>query len=176
MNGPLNILFNPQTACLTKEAMFDYIDGKLTPAQCHAVERHLLDCAFCSEAMEGLELVKDRSKVSAFTLPAENKDAGSEKQGRIIRLNFNARLAIAAIMILLIGSFVFMRFFLPDHNLPETAQSKQVIDEKKVDGSNAETSEDETFSRNFEPFPAQDPDAKAEFTPPPLLPRKKIGW
>ncbi len=160
-------LFDIQTACLTKQAMFGYIDGLLSPAQCHQVEKHMLDCAFCSEAMEGLELVKDRTKVSgpvkAMPVPAENEQA--LEGGRMIRFNFNSRLAAAAVLILLVGSFVVLRYVAPEMTKKEVAQEtgKRMLT-PKTDGVNKPepiTSDDQTFYRHFEPFPARDPEPEA---------------
>ncbi|MFI5151393.1 MAG: zf-HC2 domain-containing protein [Bacteroidia bacterium] len=175
MNGPAHQLFDPQTACLTEQAMFEYIDGNLTPSECHAVEKHLLDCAFCSEAMEGLELVKDRTKVSGFLIPVTPvKEEDNVIKGRIIPLNFNARLAAAAIIVLLIGSFMMLRYFLPENKKPDMAQEmdkKLPAKETTVNESNTTVSsapEDETFYRNFEPYPVSAdkvPAKKPAFTP-----------
>jgi hypothetical protein len=163
MNGNASILFDPHTACLTEQAMFSYLDGKLTPMQCHQVEKHLLDCAFCSEAMEGLELVKDRSKVSgASNLTSENPDTKeSPGNGRIIRFNFNTRLAAAAVIVLLLGSFALLRYWGADkalHEVAENAGEKKLRLKKDSTSEPATiTSEDQTFYKHFEPFPAETP-------------------
>ncbi len=154
-------LFDPQTACLTEKAMFDYIDRKLTPAQDHAVEKHLLDCAFCSEAMEGLELISDRNKLRAS---AENMEArlskgtnthgGKDSGGRLISFNFNTRLAAAAVIVLLIGSFVMLRYIL-------NGSSKNIMADKREAPLSSSsplvtTSDDQTFQKHFEPFPPEE--------------------
>jgi len=160
MNGNSHILFDVHTACLTEQAMFDYIDGKLGPAECHAVEKHLLDCAFCSEAMEGLELVKNRKHVSSFIPPvSEGRGGGMGNPGRIIPFRFSSRLAAAAVIILLIGSLLVMRSF-DKTPTPETAakQEKKEFSPKpdSLNGDAPLTSDDQTFYRNFEPFPARE--------------------
>ncbi|HXC05303.1 MAG TPA: zf-HC2 domain-containing protein, partial [Bacteroidia bacterium] len=169
MNGQAHILFDPQTACLTEQAMFDYLDGKLTPFQSHAVEKHLLDCAFCSEAMEGLELVKDRSKVSAFLPPlVTDKTEETDKGGKIIRFNFNPRLAAAAIIILLLGSFLLLRYLIPSNKQPDMVQTGNKHEEPQTTANPVvTTSEDETFYRNFEPFPAPEEQPGSNILPAP---------
>jgi len=42
--------------CIAEEVMLNYLEGKLSPPDQHAVEKHLLGCEFCSEAMEGLSM------------------------------------------------------------------------------------------------------------------------
>jgi hypothetical protein len=164
MNGNSQVIFDPQTACLTEQAMFAYIDGKLSPAECHAVEKHLLDCAFCSEAMEGLELVRDRSKVSA-PLPGTGHGAIEPKRGRIIPFNSPYKLAAAAAILLLVGSVVFLRY----SGTSQTEQLSMKEDKKapltrndSLSGNTATTSEDETFYKHFEPFPPKEAKPEVE--------------
>lgn len=45
--------------CLTKEELIGYARGTLTGKRNHNVEKHLLDCELCSDAMEGVMLLKD---------------------------------------------------------------------------------------------------------------------
>jgi hypothetical protein len=164
MNGKTYTLFDPQTACLTEQAIYDYLDGKLLPTECHAVEKHLLDCAFCSEAMEGLELVKDRSKVMAPIPLAKGKDGAdhSATGGRIVPFYFNTRYAAAAVIILLIGSFAVLHYFSGSFSKNEMASKQEPTEAKeKTDSTKAVvTSEDRTFYSNFEPFPAREIPAK----------------
>ena len=42
--------------CISEAEMLKYLDGTLDPATQHRVERHLLDCELCSDAMEGLSI------------------------------------------------------------------------------------------------------------------------
>jgi tetratricopeptide (TPR) repeat protein len=168
-----HILFDPQTACLTEKAMFDYIDGKLTAAENHAVEKHLLDCAFCSEAMEGLELVKDRSKLRAAAVLIEERmeqkpgtqngsgqtriEGNQKKQdkpgGRLISFDFNTRLAAAAVIILLLGSVIMLRYVLNTH--PNEGMAAKQEAPVPVSPPLVSTPDDQTFQKHFEPFPPE---------------------
>lgn len=42
------------SACLSKRQLRDYVNGTMADEECYVVERHANDCAFCSEALEGL--------------------------------------------------------------------------------------------------------------------------
>ncbi|HXS36138.1 MAG TPA: zf-HC2 domain-containing protein [Flavipsychrobacter sp.] len=53
MNQQLSHIFD-KSACLTRRQIKDYLDGSMTPEECHAVEHHLNDCIFCSEAVDGM--------------------------------------------------------------------------------------------------------------------------
>lgn len=100
----------PEDACLTEQQLFGYMDGTLSYPEQHAVEKHLLDCDFCTDALAGLELVTDRTRIAAVppvaaeqpTPPpiAETKNT----KGRIIPFYRSGRTyAAAAALILIIG-------------------------------------------------------------------------
>jgi len=44
-----------QADCLSVEQIRDYVNQKLTPAEKHQVQNHLLQCPICSDAVEGAE-------------------------------------------------------------------------------------------------------------------------
>lgn len=107
----------PEDPCLTEAQLYGYIDGKLTPQEQHVVEKHVLDCDMCSDALDGLALVKNREK-AAFVpsvtdqQPATEKETkpADEKGGRIIPLfGARGRYAAAAAIILLLGFAWFLR-------------------------------------------------------------------
>lgn len=128
----------PADPCLTQDQLFGYLDGRLSPVEMHAVEKHLLDCPFCSDALEGLEKVSDRNRVVAFVPPAESKAAPSEtKEGKVIPLfkRRNTILAIAASVVLLVGIFTIMNITLGDGNLDKKTgfASREPSAEMKMD-------------------------------------------
>ena len=49
-------IFKP-TGCLTPEQLKNYGKDDLPPAERHLVERHLIDCELCSEALEGYSMI-----------------------------------------------------------------------------------------------------------------------
>jgi hypothetical protein len=65
----LQILDN--SACLSKGQMTGYLKHTLFPEELRAVELHLSSCAFCNDALDGLELQQDPEKLLAsLVLPA----------------------------------------------------------------------------------------------------------
>jgi hypothetical protein len=109
----------PDDPCLTQEQIFRYIDGTLQPSEMHAVEKHLLDCPFCSDAVEGLQLTKNREKIGAGILMVaskHNEKPGDEDQKSPIVLSVFQRrstwYAIAATLVLIIGVTLVMRLSL----------------------------------------------------------------
>lgn len=94
----------PSDPCLTKEQMFGYLDGTLTPLEQNACERHMADCEMCSDALEGLESVKDRAALST-PLPGDKV----KPEAKIIPIaGTNKRLwyAAAASLVVILGTAV----------------------------------------------------------------------
>ena len=54
---------NSHSTCLTQTQMLDYLHKRLGPEQQHDVEAHALDCAFCREALEGLEAMANPAEI-----------------------------------------------------------------------------------------------------------------
>ena len=55
-----NMLNHPQnTPCLSSQEMLDYTQGILSTQEQHRIEKHLLDCEFCSDSLEGIQLMKN---------------------------------------------------------------------------------------------------------------------
>lgn len=53
----------PTTPCLSSQEMLDYTQGILSPKEQHRIEKHLLDCEFCAEAMEGLAVMENPNEL-----------------------------------------------------------------------------------------------------------------
>lgn len=114
----------PEDACLNEQQLYGYMDGTLSYKEQHSVEKHLLDCDFCSDALAGLELVKDRSKIAALPLAAavqpQNGEPVSAKKekGRIIPFYRSPRsyAAAAALILLLAVTWYFKGLTGSDEN------------------------------------------------------------
>lgn len=96
-----------ETDCLSEQTMFDYIDKKLSARENHAVEKHLLHCDLCSDALEGLELVKDRSRIGAINQTIITRISPPLKEVKIIPFNYKIILSVAATLLLLTGGVFF---------------------------------------------------------------------
>lgn len=59
MNNPLNKSIFSETGCISRQLLLSYRDGMLSRSDMHEVEKHLVDCDLCSEALEGLELISN---------------------------------------------------------------------------------------------------------------------
>jgi len=50
-----------ETTCISKETMLKFINKQLSQKELHDVQKHLIDCDFCSEALEGMQHAKNPS-------------------------------------------------------------------------------------------------------------------
>jgi tetratricopeptide (TPR) repeat protein len=57
-----NHLFEP-SGCISQSAFFSYLKHELTTREMHAIESHISECLFCSNAMEGYEKQSDKDKL-----------------------------------------------------------------------------------------------------------------
>ncbi len=120
-----NKIFTP-TDCISEQTIFDYIDNKLSTKERHAMEKHLVDCDLCSDALEGLEIVKDRNRIGLINQKINERIAPIVNKKKIIKINYRAITAVAAGLLLLIGSvFLFKEF------TSTRMEEKNVADMKK---------------------------------------------
>lgn len=98
----------PSDPCLTEEQMLAYIDGKLSAADQHACEKHMADCEMCEDAMEGLSLVKDRTRLAS---PIVKKSSSAGKVVPLQQAQPKLRLyyAAAAVLVVVLGSVFFLK-------------------------------------------------------------------
>lgn len=113
MNEKLHKNLSGETECLSEQSLFAYIDDKLSQQQRYAVEKHLVDCELCSDALEGLKLVKSRAVIEDTKAHVKETFAGTERKDRkVIWFDFNYKLAAAASIALLICSVFILNHFL----------------------------------------------------------------
>ncbi len=124
----------PDEPCLTEAKLFAYLDEQLSPAEQHEAEAHLLDCAMCSDALEGLAMLQDRKAIHALlplaaaapvteTIPEEHD---SKKVIPLFRRP--AVWASAAVVALLLGVTVLLKIGIGE---AEKQQVADVVQEEK---------------------------------------------
>lgn len=140
--------------CLSEEMLTKYVSGKLSSAEKHRVEKHLVDCEMCSDAVEGLAMIGDEHKISRITSELNQRIQNrveEKKEGKIIFLQqYRTQLAVAASVVVLLG---FVWFFRSSMSMKELSP---------------ETSE-KIFAEKFEPYPAAAEDANAEAVQAPAV-------
>lgn len=138
-NAQLIHIFDNST-CLTKKQMRDYVGGKMTNEEAHAVEVHLNSCPLCSDAVEGLfeqqegglttmhelntDFLKDHFGLSNPQVHLNSMAATQSVRKHVPREKKPAKTAVlswrstslAAGLLLVIGLLWFYRI---DHRAPE---------------------------------------------------------
>lgn len=159
-----NTIFE-HTKCLSEDTLMGYISNKLSPAKKHEVEKHLIDCELCSDAVEGWKMISDKQRINGATSALNQKiQQRTENKGvKIISLlQYRTRFAIAASILLIISLVWFFR-------------NNNAI--KELDSRSAE----KIFADKFEPPPAENnneeltpfPDVKEERDSRPILSENK---
>ncbi len=132
------------TDCLSEDMLLKYLSGQLSPAEKHGVEKHLIDCEMCSDAVEGLQTIADKKKISGITSELNTKiqNRVAKKEIKIIFLQqYRTQLALAASIALLVGLVWFF---------------KNQMSMKELDPASSE----KIFADKFEPYKA-DKDANS---------------
>lgn len=122
-NDLKHTIYNP-TDCLSEKMLFDYIDNKLSQKERHIVEKHLLDCEMCSDALEGLEMVKDRNRI-VLIKDAINKKilSSTKKEAVVVSFNYKMAFSIAAtVALLIVGVFFFKNIGLKESSMSDMAE------------------------------------------------------
>lgn len=135
----LNNIFE-HTHCVSEEMLVKYLSGTLSTIEKHEIEKHLIDCEMCSDAMEGLRIFSDPKKYFSVTSELNRliqQKFRKEKETKIIFLKqYRTQLAIAASIILVLG---FVWFF------------REAVLTRELNRSEAE----QLFAEKFDPPPAE---------------------
>jgi hypothetical protein len=86
------------TECIPKELLEKYASKNLEKKELHQIQKHLLECEMCSEALDGLDLIKVAPAFFA-KLDKEIDLLATKKAGKNTR-NFNTYLIAASITLL----------------------------------------------------------------------------
>ena len=66
MNTPIDKSIFNETGCIRQEQLLRYRDRQLNSHEQHEVEEHLVDCLLCSEALEGLSMIKSTATIDSL--------------------------------------------------------------------------------------------------------------
>lgn len=109
MNNNIHHPLLPDDPCLSEDQLLAYLDDRLTPLQRHEAEKHMLDCGFCSDALEGMALVAEHRR-AAVIIPLHQKTAAEvpaqagKSDPKVIYLRPRFWMATAASIALLFGT------------------------------------------------------------------------
>jgi TolA-binding protein len=94
----------------------DYAGGKLSRDEMYLVEKHLAGCDLCSDALEGLSNVKNRSRLQKIFTSINNliDKRTQAKSGMLLYVDFRVKMAVAAIFISVFGITILFKYLLND--------------------------------------------------------------
>ncbi|MCW3102379.1 MAG: hypothetical protein JWO09_819 [Bacteroidetes bacterium] len=140
-------LYNPGD-CIPEQTMFDYIDGRLSAKEQHVVEKHMIDCELCSDALEGLRLVKNRGRIAEINEAVRGRMAAPEKKTRLI--DFRIVMSAAAGLLLLTGGVFFFRQFADkEEKMAELKEApNSTIQQQKVQSETVLKEEEPAVDKN----------------------------
>jgi tetratricopeptide (TPR) repeat protein len=110
--------------CLSSQEMLDYTKGILSPIEQHRIEKHLLECEFCADAMEGVEMMTNPKELlnveEELNFDMDAMISGEEEeQDDKIKVLFPWRIA-AAFALILVSTFTLW-MIIPKTNVQELA-------------------------------------------------------
>lgn len=102
MQSNRSSLFQSST-CLSKEQLVLYHEHKISAADTHALERHLVDCELCSEALEGIALLTSMDMLDKVTDDIQKKYSVKEKEIPFYKQNTVWYAAASVVLIAIFG-------------------------------------------------------------------------
>jgi hypothetical protein len=113
-NDLLNILSNSNKD-IDNQQLMDYLSGKLSDEEKHAVEKGMADSAFMNDAVEGLENIGNKKDIQAYVeeLNAGLQKSLSRKKQRRLKRRLKegpwGYVAILLIILLCIAAYLILR-------------------------------------------------------------------
>lgn len=113
MNDGLKDILSNLSKDVDQETLLRYLQGKLTPAQEHEVEKKLLDDEFDAAALEGLQQIKNEQHLQlmldSLNRDIQKKTAKRKARRKKLDLKIDASVMLAvAILLLLIAVAYFI--------------------------------------------------------------------
>ena len=140
MSNELKNIFN-EGACLTQNEMFDYLAGRLHGKRLRKAELHIADCELCADAVEGLSLLNEEQQhASIVNLESRIKERVKEKS--VIFVLFRRAVAIAAVLLLVIGGAFYLNEFISKKQSQVAENISTQKSEEKKSEENIETKKD----------------------------------
>jgi hypothetical protein len=125
MSGNLeNILMKGD--CIPEDMLLQYIQGKLDGLDAHLIEKHLLECEFCSEAVEGLKMMEasDARKIIADINSEIDMRVSEAETGRVIPfMRYYKIAAVIALFILSGGIYWYLKNIKKENILAENVST-----------------------------------------------------
>jgi tetratricopeptide (TPR) repeat protein len=148
MTTPTNRIFD-SGVCLSLEEMQAYIDGSLKGADLNRVERHLLDCEMCEDALEGLK--NSPNATANIDLIDEAIDRMTESKPKVI---FPWK--IAAAFALIFASTLTLWLVIPKNDENKLAEKSVDSNQQLINSDQSVVAEPTSPTSTSNSIPAQD--------------------
>jgi tetratricopeptide (TPR) repeat protein len=147
------------SGCINESSFFGYLNHELTLTEMHAIENHLSECLFCSDAIEGYEKIADKAKVqndfaaikSAFKTKQQNSEEFKKKDNKRY-LVFAVSIA-ASLTIIISGYYLFQVLPTSDKKSEialEVPSNKQDIPKlQNAEGQKSENQQEEEATKSI---------------------------
>ena len=159
------------TSCPEREVMLDYLAGRLPGKEAHRLEKHVLDCPFCEDALEGLEMIAEKNRTEALEETDLTIDAiVNDEEEALPKVLFPWRMAAA--IVLLLASTTTLWIILPKQKA-ENIYSEQFESYPAPESTSraevSSTSSATTTSENKPSVPPADQQAETAGPVPPTM-------
>ncbi|MFN0189022.1 MAG: tetratricopeptide repeat protein [Bacteroidia bacterium] len=128
-----------KSPCLSSQEMLDYTQGILSTHEQHLFEKHLLECEFCSDALEGIQLMNNPNSLltieEELNLEIDSITAEEDDEDIEVKVLFPWRMA-AAIALIFISTFTLW-VVIPKNNMQELVSEKSVAYPAPAENSSA---------------------------------------
>ena len=99
-----------QSGCPSTRQLIDYLEGNLSGPEAHQVEAHLADCAFCSEALEGVQRMDHTEQIPLIVRQIQGQ-LRRELEGHRSRKRRRNRYVWLSALILIILVIIIVAYF-----------------------------------------------------------------
>ncbi|MDF1675951.1 MAG: hypothetical protein P1U44_09575 [Vicingaceae bacterium] len=96
------------TTCISKETMMKYIKHQLSKKELHEVEKHMLDCDLCSDAMAGMKYATNSATILAIDNKIDNRISTGESNPFFRR---GWLMAAASLVAIIFGAYFLINLF-----------------------------------------------------------------
>ena len=123
------------TTCISKETMMKYIKHQLSKTELHEVEKHMLDCDLCSDAMAGMKYATNSATILAIDNKIDNQIATGESnpffRGAWL-------MAAASLVAIIFGAYFLINLFDENKFAQNEMAVHQQIEEEQNDAAPTE--------------------------------------
>ena len=129
MKNPDRTYFNPAKH-LTEEQLMRYRREEMSDAEMHRLERHVLECALCNDALEGMELVEPAQATTALQ-DLKGRLGARVEQGENETPLYRKWAATAAVLLLVGAVYLLIdNFPLMDQERKNTTVEQESLEEE----------------------------------------------